>query len=89
MQKRNSKEVSGDPQQKGEAPAEPQVKLKKVSEEDDSEDEKPSKMEMIKAMVDNMKGMDKEELMKCIKQDMSDEEEMDESLTKAEIARKS
>ena len=26
----NSKEVSGDPQQKGEAPAEPQPKLKKV-----------------------------------------------------------
>ncbi len=82
----NSKEISGDPQQKGEAPAEPQPKLKKVSEEDDSEEDKPSKMKMIKAMVDKMKGMDKQELMK-LKQDMSDEEEVDESLTKAEIAR--
>ena len=82
----NSKEVSGDPQQKGEAPAEPQPKLKKVAEEDDSEEEKPSKMAMIKAMVDKMKGMDKQELMK-LKMDMSDEEEVDESLTKAEIAR--
>ena len=82
----NTKEVSGDPQQKGEAPAEPQPKLKKVAEEDDSEEEKPSKMAMIKAMVDKMKGMDKQELMK-LKMDMSDEEEVDESLTKAEIAR--
>ena len=87
---KGTKEVSGDAQQKGEAPAEPQVKLKKVSEEEDSEDEKPSKMEMIKAMVNNMKGMDKEELKAMyMKMDMGDdEEEMDESLTKAEMARK-
>ena len=85
-----TKEVSGDAQQKGEAPADKQVKLKKVSEAEDQEDEKPSKMEMIKAMVNNMKGMDKEELKAMYqKMDMSDdEEEMDESLTKAEMARK-
>ena len=42
---KKTKEVSGDAQQKGEGkPAELQVKLKKVSEEEDSEDEKPSKM---------------------------------------------
>ena len=87
---KGTKEVSGDAQQKGEAPAEPQVKLKKVSEEEDSEDEKPSKMEMIKAMVNNMKGMDKEQLKAMYgKMEMSgDDEEMDESLTKAEMARK-
>ena len=84
---KGTKEVSGDAQQKGEAPAEPQVKLKKVSEEEDSEDEKPSKMEMIKAMVNNMKGMDKEKLMAMYKEMSNDDEEMDESLTKAEIAR--
>ena len=85
-----TKEVSGDAQQKGEAPADKQVKLKKVSEAEDQEDEKPSKMEMIKAMVNNMKGMDKEELKAMyMKMDMGDdEEEMDESLTKAEMARK-
>ena len=45
---------------------------------------------MIKAMVNNMKGMDKEELKAMyMKMDMGDdEEEMDESLTKAEMARK-
>jgi len=82
----NTKEVSGDPQQKGEAPAEPQPKLKKVAELKDEDEDKPSKMAMIKAMVDKMKGMDKQELMK-LKMDMSDEDEVDESLTKAEIAR--
>ena len=84
---KGTKEVSGDAQQKGEAPAEPQVKLKKVSEEEDSEDEKPSKMEMIKAMVNNMKGMDKEKLMAMYKEMSHEDDEMDESLTKAEIAR--
>ena len=88
---KGAKEVSGDAQQKGEAPAEKQVKLKKVSEEEDDKDvEKPSKMEMIKAMVNNMKGMDKEQLKAMYgKMEMSgDDEEMDESLTKAEMARK-
>ena len=79
------KEVSGDPQQKGEAPAESQPKLKKVSEEEDSEDEKPSKMKMIKAMVNKMKDLDKEKLQ-AMYSDMS-EENVDETLSKAEIAR--
>ena len=90
---KGTKEVSGDAQQKGEASPEPQPKLKKVSEAEDSEEDKPSKMKMIKAMVDNMKGMDKEELkamyekmLKSMK-DMDKEDEIDESLTKAEIAR--
>ena len=84
---KGTKEVSGDAQQKGEAPAEKQVKLKKVSEADDEEDQKPSKMEMIKAMVNNMKGMDKEKLMAMYKEMSHEDDEMDESLTKAEIAR--
>ena len=90
---KGTKEVSGDAQQKGESSPEPQPKLKKVSEAEDSEEDKPSKMKMIKAMVDNMKGMDKEELkamyekmLKSMK-DMDKEDEIDESLTKAEIAR--
>ena len=82
-----SKEVSGDAQQKGEAPADKQVKLKKVSEAEDEEDQKPSKMEMIKAMVNNMKEMDKKSLMAMYMKMSNDDEEMDESLTKAEIAR--
>ena len=84
---KGTKEVSGDAQQKGEAPAEKQPKLKKVSEAEDDEDQKPSKMEMIKAMVNNMKGMDKEKLMAMYKEMSHEDDEMDESLTKAEIAR--
>ena len=84
---KGTKEVSGDAQQKGESSPEPQPKLKKVSEEEDSEDEKPSKMEMIKAMVNNMKGMDKEKLMAMYKEMSHKDDEIDESLTKAEIAR--
>ena len=79
---KQTKEVSGDAQQKGEAP-EKQVKLKKVSEEEDSEDENLPKMEMIKAMVNNMKGMDKEKLKAMyMKKKMTREREVDESLTK-------
>jgi len=74
-----------DAQTKGADKAEPQQKLKKVSEEEESEDEKPSKMEMIKAMVNAMKGMDKESLQAMYSK-MS-EAEVDESLSKAEIAR--
>tara|TARA_X000000950_G_scaffold255390_1_gene319964 strand:+ start:10351 stop:11700 length:1350 start_codon:yes stop_codon:yes gene_type:complete len=80
-----SKEISNDPQKKGASKAEPQPKLKKVSEEEDSEEEKPSKMEMIKAMVNSMKEMDKKDLQAMYNK-MS-EEEVDESLSKAEIAR--
>ena len=90
-----SKEISGDPQQKGEAPAEKKPALKKVKEAEDSEKdvEKASKMEMIKSMVSAMKEMDKEKLMamyngmKEEKDEDDDEEKIDESSTKAEIAR--
>ncbi len=84
----NVKGVSNDPQQKGASKAEPQPKLKKVSEEEDSEESKPSKMEMIKAMVNAMKGMDKESLQAMYsKMSEDDDESVDESLSKAEIAR--
>ena len=89
---KGTKEVSGDAQQKGESAPEKQPKLKKVSEAEDSEDEKPGKMKRIKAMVNAMKDMDKEKLQ-AMYSEMSDkkkddeEEEIDESLTKAEIAR--
>ena len=56
------KEVSGDAQQKGEGKPDAQPKLKKVSEGEDSEKDSPSKMETIVAMVNAMKGMDKEKL---------------------------
>ena len=85
-----SKEISGDPQQKGEAPAEKPVQLKKVKEEEDSEESKPSKMEMIKSMVSAMKSMDKEKLMAMYmksSKDMEEEVEISEDSTKAEIAR--
>lgn len=85
-----SKEISGDPQQKGEAPAEKPVKLKKVAEAEDSEESKPSKMEMIKSMVSAMKSMDKEKLMamyNSASKDMEEEVEISEDSTKAEIAR--
>ena len=43
-------------------------------------------MELIKASVDNMKGLNKEELNKLFSS--LSEDEVDESLTKAEVARK-
>ena len=82
---KGTKEVSGDAQQKGEAPAEKQVKLKKVKEDSD-EDSSMSKMESIKAIVNNMKEMTKEEISSIL--GTVSEEEVDESLTKAEVARK-
>ena len=89
---KGTKEVSGDPQQKGESSPEPQPKLKKVSEDDvKEEDSKPSKMMQIKAMVNKMKDMSKKELSAMYnsmhKDEVEDSEEVDESLTKAEIAR--
>ena len=89
---KGTKEVSGDPQQKGEAAPEKQPKLKKVSEDDvKEEDSKPSKMMQIKAMVNKMKDMSKKELSAMYnsmhKDEVEDSEEVDESLTKAEIAR--
>ena len=84
---KGTKEVSGDAQQKGESPAEKQPQLKKVKEGEDSEKDTPSKMETIKAMVNAMKGMDKEKLQAMYSKVKDDEEEVDESLTKAEVAR--
>ena len=89
---KGTKEVSGDPQQKGESSPEPQPKLKKVSEDDvKEEDSKPSKMMQIKAMVNKMKDMSKKELSAMYnsmhKDEVEDSEKVDESLTKAEIAR--
>jgi len=94
---KGTKEVSGDAQQKGEAPAEKQPKLKKVKEEEETDSEKaisedaPSKMQNIKAMVNTMKDMSKEDLQtmysEMVQSEDEDAQEVDESLTKAEIAR--
>ena len=67
----------GDPQKKGAGKAEKAEKIK--------EDTKPSKMESIKAIVNNMKEMTKEELQSVLA--TISESEEDESLTKAEVAR--
>ena len=67
--------------------------LKKVSEEEESDSENtieesaPSKMENIKAMVNTMKDMSKEDLQAVYVEMVEDAQEVDESLTKAEIAR--
>ena len=90
---KGTKEVKGDAQQKGESPAEKQPKLKKVAEEEESDSENtieesaPSKMENIKAMVNTMKDMSKEDLQTLYVEMVEDAQEVDESLTKAEIAR--
>ena len=90
---KGTKEVKGDAQQKGESSPEKQVKLKKVSEEEESDSENtieesaPSKMENIKAMVNTMKDMSKEDLQAVYVEMVEDAQEVDESLTKAEIAR--
>ena len=67
----------GDPQKKGAGKAEKADKIK--------EETKPSKMESIKAIVNNMKEMTKEELQTVL--GTISESETDESLTKAEVAR--
>ena len=67
----------GDPQKKGAGKAEKQEKIK--------EDTKPSKMESIKAIVNNMKEMTKDELQSVLS--TISESEEDDSLTKAEVAR--
>jgi|TARA_B110000259_G_scaffold135309_1_gene152447 hypothetical protein len=81
--------VKGDAQQKNAGKGDAQPKLKKVSE-DESESKKDevksSKMESIKAIVNNMKEMTKEEISTVL--GTVSEEEVDESLTKAEVARK-
>jgi len=79
----------GDAQKKGADKPEKMEKIKKVSEgEEESKKDvaETSKMENIKAIVNNMKEMTKEELQKTFGE--VSEEEVDESLTKAEVARK-
>jgi len=65
----NADEISGDAQQKGEKPAEPMKKVKKVSEDHESDDEvieeaaaPRTKMEMLKAMYDKMESMKAKDL---------------------------
>ena len=82
----NVKAVSGDAPQKNASKADSQPKLQKVKEEEESEESTPSKMESIKAIVNTMKEMTKEELQTVCSG--LTEEEVDESLTKAEQARK-
>jgi hypothetical protein len=65
-------------------------KAEKIKEDEDSTEEAivekgASKMELIKAAVDSMKGLNKEELNKMFAS--LSEDEVDESLTKAEVAR--
>lgn len=66
--------------------AAPADKGEKLKEDEDSDEVKLSKMESIKAVVNTMKDMTKEELLKTFGQ--ISEEEVDETLTKAEVARK-
>ena len=85
------KEISNDPQQKGEGKPEKSEKIKEgegadeETEVSEAEDKAPSKMETIKAIVNTMKEMNKEDLQGIFSS--ISEDEVDESLTKAEVAR--
>ena len=85
------KEISADPQQKGEGKPDKAEKIKEgegadeEAEVSEAEDKAPSKMETIKAIVNNMKEMNKEDLQGIFSS--ISEDEVDESLTKAEVAR--
>ena len=83
------KEISSDPQQKGEGKPEKSEKIKEGEGDDEeaevSEASAPTKMETIKAIVNTMKEMNKEDLQGIFTS--ITEGEVDESLTKAEIAR--
>lgn len=85
------KEISNDPQQKGEGKPDKAEKIKEgegadeEAEVSEAEEKVPSKMETIKAMVNTMKEMNKEDLQGIFSS--ISEDEVDESLTKAEIAR--
>ena len=85
------KEISNDPQQKGEGKPDKAEKIKEgegadeEAEVSEAEEKAPSKMETIKAMVNTMKEMNKEDLQGIFSS--ISEDEVDESLTKAEIAR--
>lgn len=86
---KGAKEIGGDAQQKGEKPAEPMKKVKKVSEDHESDDEvieeaaaPRTKMEMLKAMYDKMETMKAKDLKASYGKIMSamhpDEEDDDE-----------
>ncbi len=86
---KDAKEIGGDAQQKGEKPAEPMKKVKKVSEDHESDDEvieeaaaPRTKMEMLKAMYSEMENMKAKDLKASYGKIMSamhpDEEDDDE-----------
>jgi hypothetical protein len=86
---KDAKEIGGDAQQKGEKPAEPMKKVKKVSEDHESDDEvieeaaaPRTKMEMLKAMYSEMENMKAKDLkaqygkiMSAMHPDEEDDEE--------------
>lgn len=86
---KGASEIGGDAQQKGEKPAETMKKVKKVSEDHESDDEvieeaaaPRTKMEMLKAMYDKMENMKAKDLKASYGKIMSamhpDEEDDDE-----------
>lgn len=87
---KGAKEIGGDAQQKGEKPAEPMKKVKKVSEDHESDEDEVieeaaaprTKMEMLKAMYDKMETMKAKDLKASYGKIMSamnpDEEDDDE-----------
>lgn len=76
----------GDAQKKGASKPEKMEKIKEGEEDSKKDVATTSKMENIKAIVNNMKEMTKEELQKTFGE--ISEDEVDETLTKAEVARK-
>lgn len=86
---KGAKEIGGDAQQKGEKPAEPMKKVKKVSEDHESDDEvieeaaaPRTKMDMLKAMYSEMENMKAKDLkaqygkiMSAMHPDEEDDEE--------------
>jgi len=80
------KVVSNDPQQKNAGKADKADSIKEDEKESSKDVQKSTKMESIKAIVNNMKEMTKEEISSVL--GTVSEEEVDESLTKAETARK-
>ena len=85
---KGTKEVSDDVNknaEKGDSKADKLKEDEDSNEEDTIAEKGESKMELIKAAVDSMKGLTKEEINK-IYSSLS-EDEVDETLTKAEVAR--
>ena len=76
----------GDAQKKNAGKSEKADSIKEDEKESKKDELKSSKMESIKAIVNNMKEMTKEDIQSIL--GTISEEEVDESLTKAEVARK-